>query len=118
MLRNLFGNTLSHSSGSLVPSFRTMAFNLIANLSKDTVVTWELRNRYSTPTYPQGNGQAKAVNKVIMNGLKNMLDDAKGKMGGRVVACPLDIPNHTSQINMRDSLFNDLWSQNGYSFRD
>ena len=79
MLRNLFGNTLSHSSGSLVPSFRTMAFNLIANLSKDTVVTWELRNRYSTPTYPQGNGQAKAVNKVIMNGLKKMLDDAKGK---------------------------------------
>ena len=79
ILRNLFGNTLSHSSGSLVPSSRTMAFNLIANLSKDTVVTWELRNRYSTPEYPQGNGQAKAVNKVIMNGLKKMLDDAKGK---------------------------------------
>ena len=41
----------------------------------------ELRitNRYSTPTYPQGNGQAKAVNKVIVSGLKKMLDDAKGK---------------------------------------
>ena len=24
-----------------------------------------IKNRYSTPTYPQGNGQAEAVNKVI-----------------------------------------------------
>ena len=41
----------------------------------------ELRitNRYSTPTYPQGNEQAEAVNKVIVNGLKKRLDDAKGK---------------------------------------
>ena len=36
-------------------------------------------NRYSTPAYPQGNGQAEAVNKVIVNGLKKRLDDAKGK---------------------------------------
>ena len=34
---------------------------------------------YSTPAYPQGNGQAKAINKVIANGLKKMLDDAKGR---------------------------------------
>ena len=38
-----------------------------------------IRNRYSTPAYPQGNGQAEAVNKVIMNRLKKRLDDAKGK---------------------------------------
>ena len=36
-------------------------------------------NRYSTPAYPQGNGQAKTVNKVIVSGLKKRLDDAKGK---------------------------------------
>ena len=36
-------------------------------------------NRYSTPAYPQGNGQAEAINKVIVSGLKKMLDDAKGK---------------------------------------
>ena len=29
-----------------------------------------IKNRYSTLTYPQGNGQAEAVNKVIVNGLK------------------------------------------------
>ena len=38
-----------------------------------------ITNRYSTPAYPQGNGQAKAINKVIVNGLKKRLDDAKGK---------------------------------------
>ena len=38
-----------------------------------------ITNRYSTFVYPQGNGQAEAVNKVIVNGLKKMLDDAKGK---------------------------------------
>ena len=36
-------------------------------------------NRYSTPAYPQGNGQAEAVNKVIVSGLKKRVDDAKGK---------------------------------------
>ena len=38
-----------------------------------------ITNRYSTPVYPQGNGQAKTVNKVIVNGLKKWLDDGKGK---------------------------------------
>ena len=38
-----------------------------------------ITNRYSTPAYLQGNGQAKAVNKVIVGGLKKRLDDAKGK---------------------------------------
>ena len=37
-----------------------------------------ITNRYSTPAYPQGNGQAEAFNKVIINGLKKRLDDAKG----------------------------------------
>ena len=38
-----------------------------------------IKNRYSTPAYPQGNGQAEAVNKVIVNELKKRLDDAKEK---------------------------------------
>ena len=38
-----------------------------------------IKNRYSTPTYPQGNGQAEAVNKIIVSGLKKRLVDAKGK---------------------------------------
>ena len=38
-----------------------------------------IRNRYSTPAYPQGNGWAEAVNKVIVFGLKKRLDEVKGK---------------------------------------
>ena len=38
-----------------------------------------IKNRYSNPAYPQGNGQAEAVNKVIVNELKKRLDDAKGR---------------------------------------
>ena len=38
-----------------------------------------IKNIYSTSAYPQGNGQAEAVNKVIVSGLKKRLDDAKGK---------------------------------------
>ena len=38
-----------------------------------------ITNRYSTPAYFQGNGQVKAVIKVIVNRLKKRLDDVKGK---------------------------------------
>ena len=38
-----------------------------------------IKNKYSTLAYPQGNGQAETINKVIVNGLKKRLDDAKGK---------------------------------------
>ena len=36
-----------------------------------------ITNRYSTPAYPQENGQVETVNKVIVNRLKKMLDDTK-----------------------------------------
>ena len=38
-----------------------------------------IKNRYSTPAYPQSNGQAETINKTIVNGLKKRLDGAKGK---------------------------------------
>ncbi|XP_050280262.1 uncharacterized protein LOC126721249 [Quercus robur] len=38
-----------------------------------------IANRYSTPAYPQGNGQAEAINKTIVNGLKKRLDNVKGR---------------------------------------
>ena len=37
-----------------------------------------IKNRYSSLAYPQSNGQAVAVNKVIVNGLKRRLEGAKG----------------------------------------
>ena len=38
-----------------------------------------IKNRYSTPAYPQSNGQVVAINKTILNGLKKRLDGAKGR---------------------------------------
>ena len=37
-----------------------------------------IMNRYSTPAYPQSNGQAKAANKAILSGLKRILDGVEG----------------------------------------
>ena len=38
-----------------------------------------MKNRYSTQAYTQSNGQANVTNKAIVNGLKKMLEGAKGK---------------------------------------
>ena len=38
-----------------------------------------IKNKYSTPAYPQSNGQAEAMNKTILNKLKRRLDGAKGR---------------------------------------
>ena len=37
----------------------------------------DIKNRYFTSAYPQGNRQAEVVNNVIINGLKKRLDEAK-----------------------------------------
>ena len=39
----------------------------------------DIKNKYSTPAYPQSNGQAGATNKAIVDGLKKRLDGAKGR---------------------------------------
>ena len=38
-----------------------------------------IKNRYSTSTYLQSNGQVEVTNKAIMNGLKKRLDGIKGR---------------------------------------
>ena len=37
------------------------------------------KNKYSTPAYPQSNGQAEATNKAIVNELKKRLEGVKGR---------------------------------------
>ena len=39
----------------------------------------KIRSLYSTPQYPQSNGQAEASNKTLLTALKKRLDSAKGK---------------------------------------
>uniref|UniRef100_A0A2N9IY34 Uncharacterized protein n=1 Tax=Fagus sylvatica TaxID=28930 RepID=A0A2N9IY34_FAGSY len=38
-----------------------------------------IRNHFSSPAYPQGNGQAESSNKIILNGIKKRLEEAKGR---------------------------------------
>jgi hypothetical protein len=38
-----------------------------------------IKNFFSSPGYPQSNGQAEASNKIILNGIKKKLEEAKGK---------------------------------------
>ncbi|XP_024004771.1 uncharacterized protein LOC112081938 [Eutrema salsugineum] len=44
----------------------------------DFCAKWKNRLSFSTPRYPQGNGEAEATNKTIIDGLKKRLDTAKG----------------------------------------
>nr|CAN67611.1 hypothetical protein VITISV_011154 [Vitis vinifera] len=54
------------------PQFDSIAFrNFCSELN--------IRNSYSTPRYPQSNGQAEATNKTLINALKKRLEQAKGK---------------------------------------
>ena len=39
----------------------------------------KIKNLYSTPRYPQSNGQAEASNKTLLTALKKRLDSTKGK---------------------------------------
>ena len=61
-------NTLISDNGL---QFDSRAFR---NFCRDLGIT----NRYSISTYPQSNGQAEAIKKTILNGLKRKLDGAKG----------------------------------------
>ena len=40
---------------------------------------YDIRNYYSTPAYPQSNGQAEISNKTILDGIKKRLEKAKSK---------------------------------------
>nr|CAN71500.1 hypothetical protein VITISV_007955 [Vitis vinifera] len=54
------------------PQFDSIAFrNFCSELN--------IRNSYSTPRYPQSNGQAKATNKTLITALKKRLEQAKEK---------------------------------------
>ena len=38
-----------------------------------------IKNFFSSPSYPQSNGQAEVSNKVILSGMKRKLEEVKGK---------------------------------------
>ena len=54
------------------PQFDSSAF-------KKFCTELHIKNLYSTPRYPQSNGQAKTTNKTLLSALKKRLEKAKGK---------------------------------------
>ena len=56
-----------------------MVHNLTALHSGIFYSELNIRNSYSTPRYPQSNGQAEATNKTLITALKKRLEQAKGK---------------------------------------
>ncbi|XXG59197.1 hypothetical protein AAC387_Pa04g1320 [Persea americana] len=50
-----------------------------SNFFKSLCQEYGIRNVYSTPAYPQSNGQAEITNKVLLDGIKKKLDRAKGR---------------------------------------
>ena len=79
MPKCLCGRTLSLGLRFLISSSQTTDFNLIAKLSEGTVVNWVSGIGIPLWLISRGMSKAETVNKVIMNGLKKRLDDAKCK---------------------------------------
>ena len=61
MPRNLSRRTLSPDSGSLTPSSRTMALNLIASLSEDIAAVWELQIDILQQLIPKGMDKSRLL---------------------------------------------------------
>ncbi|XP_010474245.1 PREDICTED: uncharacterized protein LOC104753738 [Camelina sativa] len=70
---------------------------------------WKIRLSKSTPRYPQGNGQAEAMNKVILTNLKKRLDSCKGRWPDELQGVPLGNPNNSSMGYKRDTFFFSIW---------
>ncbi|CAA7040023.1 unnamed protein product [Microthlaspi erraticum] len=58
----------------------------IARTFKDFCKKWNIRITYSTPRYPQGNGQAEATNKTLLSNLKKRLDARKHRWSEELAA--------------------------------
>jgi transposase InsO family protein len=51
----------------------------------------QIRHHFSSVKHPQINGQAEAANKVILNGLKKRLEDAKGAWVDNFVSVTVEL---------------------------
>ncbi|KAL2480036.1 Integrase catalytic domain-containing protein [Abeliophyllum distichum] len=74
--RSLCRKTSSAASESHIVSDNGMQF--VKNKFNSNCENLGIRRNFSTPYYPQANGQFEAVNKIIKHTLKRRLESAKG----------------------------------------
>ena len=86
------------------PQFDSFAF-------KDFCAELHINNLYSTPRYPQGNGQAEATNKTLLSELKKRLEKAKGKVGRRATRRPMGLSNHTRKADREYPVRPRIWNR-------
>uniref|UniRef100_A0A2N9FH02 Uncharacterized protein n=1 Tax=Fagus sylvatica TaxID=28930 RepID=A0A2N9FH02_FAGSY len=60
-----------------------------------------IRNHFSSPAYPQGNGQAESSNKVILSGIKKKLEGSQGEMA--VIPLEVGLPTLRSEEYDQDN---------------
>ncbi|KAG7528626.1 Ribonuclease H-like superfamily, partial [Arabidopsis thaliana x Arabidopsis arenosa] len=77
--RTSSGRTSYAATGYLTRSSQIMARNSSRLGFEGFCEKWGIRLSKSTPRYPQGNGQAEAANKAILDGIKKRLDAKKGR---------------------------------------
>ena len=70
-----------------------------SKLIKNFCAKFKIKNYFSTPSFPQSNGQAEASNKVILDGIKKKLQAAKRQVGRRITQCTLGISDYAEKIN-------------------
>lgn len=76
---NLFRRTLSANSAAHSRSSLTMDRNSLARRWPHFFSKYGIKQPMSTPRYPQCNGQEEQSNKLVLDCLKNRLEDTKGK---------------------------------------
>ena len=67
-----------------------------------------IKNRYSTPVYPQSNGQAEATNKAIMTELKKRLEGTKGMWAEELPNVLWAYRTTPQKIHKRNPVFTDI----------
>ncbi|RVW76746.1 hypothetical protein CK203_047553 [Vitis vinifera] len=66
----------AHSQGYYWPTMKKRRGSICQKMNFCSELN--IRNSYSTPRYPQSNGQAEATNKTLITALKKRLEQAKG----------------------------------------
>ncbi|RVX13860.1 Transposon Tf2-8 polyprotein [Vitis vinifera] len=77
-----------------------------------------IRNSYSTPRYPQGNGQAEATNKTLIIALKKRLEQAKGKWVEELSGVLWAYRTYTRTANRKYSFRSGIWNGCSHSYRN
>lgn len=75
-----------------------------ANFRKE----FDIKKHFSTPKYPQANGQVESINKIIKHTLKAKLDALK-KDGWRTPQHVVVLPYHHENQHKWNTVFPNLW---------